>query len=49
MIKKQNRIYNLIPDNYTEEDKNEIIRVINEYNTICLEILNNSTNYSQEK
>jgi hypothetical protein len=32
-------LYKLIPDDYTPEEKEEILRVINEYNTICLEIL----------
>jgi hypothetical protein len=33
-------IYNLIPDDYTPDEKEEILRTINEYNAICLEILN---------
>ena len=41
-------IYDWIPDTYTQEEKEEILRVIHEYNAICLEILNNSTSSSQE-
>jgi hypothetical protein len=33
-------IYNSIPDDYTPAEKEEILRVISEYNAICLEILN---------
>jgi len=34
-----NDLYALIPDTYTHEEKEEILRVINDYNAICLEIL----------
>jgi hypothetical protein len=34
------KLYSLIPDDYTPEEKDEILRTINEYNAICLEILN---------
>jgi hypothetical protein len=32
-------LYSLISDDYTNEEKEEIRRVITEYNAICLEIL----------
>lgn len=32
-------LYSLIPDDYTKEEKEEILRTINEYNAICIEIL----------
>jgi hypothetical protein len=35
----QDSLYNLLPDDYTPEEKEEILRTINEYNRICLEIL----------
>ncbi|MDR2609512.1 MAG: hypothetical protein LBC06_02870 [Rickettsiales bacterium] len=35
-----NDLYSLIPNDYTLEEKEEILRVIHEYNAICLEILN---------
>jgi hypothetical protein len=36
----QDKLYSLLPDDYTSEEKDEILRTINEYNAICLEILN---------
>jgi hypothetical protein len=46
--KNSNEIYNLIPKEYSDDEKNEIIRLINEYNSICLNILEYSINSSQE-
>jgi hypothetical protein len=51
---KSSNIYEWIPDEYTEDEKNEIIRIINEYNSICLDILANwsnsdFTNFTQKK
>ena len=37
---KKEEIDNLVLDEYTEDEKEEILSVINEYNSICLEILN---------
>jgi hypothetical protein len=53
---KTNNMYDWIPDKYTEDEKNEVIRLINEYADICVSILmrnadnnDDKTNYSQEK
>jgi hypothetical protein len=35
-------IYDWIPDTYTIDEKNEIIRLINEYADICVSILEHS-------
>jgi hypothetical protein len=39
-----NNIYDDIPDKYTIEEKNEIIRIMNEYADICVSILEHSKN-----
>ena len=41
---KTDSMYNLISDEYTEDEKNEIMRVINEYADICVSILENQPN-----
>jgi hypothetical protein len=35
----QDKPYSLLPDDYTPEEKEEILRTINNYNAIYLEIL----------
>ena len=38
-MKQDNDIYNWVSDKYTEDGKNEIIRIMNEYADICVAIL----------
>ncbi|MDR1988228.1 MAG: hypothetical protein LBQ24_05905 [Candidatus Peribacteria bacterium] len=35
----QDKLYSLLPDDYSPEEKEEILMTINNYNAICLEIL----------
>jgi hypothetical protein len=37
--KQRQNIYEWIPTEYTEDEKNEIVRLINEYADICISIL----------
>jgi hypothetical protein len=41
-IKNNNEIYNIIPNEYSDDENNEILRIMNEYADICVSILEHS-------
>jgi len=45
MTNNNKEIFSLIPSEYSEEEKNDILKAINEYNSICLEVLKKQTTF----
>jgi len=45
MTNNNKEIFPLIPSEYSVEEKSEILKIINEYNSICLEVLRKRTDF----